>query len=129
MRIVNTSKKPFEFMFNATSFGPYAPGEIADLPDAVAMHGIKRSVILDEEGNYIGQHMEFLNDIKVDPERLRSLIVYDCPLAESEQCNAKGFSSLDDLRAHMEHVHWGKPESDDPLAPASTPKTKPSSKP
>jgi len=129
VRIVNTSNQPFEFMFNATSFGPYMPGEIVDLPDEVAMHGIKRGTMYESEsGMFLGQRMEPLDSVKVDPIRLRELITYDCPLSESDQCNAKGFNNLDDLRVHMEQAHWGKPEVEDPLAPAAIPEGKPSNK-
>jgi len=125
VRVVNTSDKPFEFMFNATSFGPYQPGQIVDLPDEVALHGIKRSTMYDSEsGGYLGQKLEPLDAVKVDPMRMQQLITYDCPLAESDQCNAKGFKSLDDLRVHMEQAHWGKPEVDDPLAPIVPASTK-----
>lgn len=123
MRVVNTSDKPVEFMFNSTSFGPYKPGEIIDLPDEVALHGIKRCTKEDEFGIFIGQSLEPLDQVKVDPGRLQALITYDCPMAMSDQCNAKGFKNLDDLRVHLEQVHWGKPEIEDPLAPASSQKT------
>ncbi|HCV42400.1 MAG TPA: hypothetical protein DGH68_02880 [Bacteroidetes bacterium] len=123
MRVVNVDDKPYEFCFDAQVFGPYAPGTIVDLPDAVAAHAIKRSVVLDDEGVFVRAKMEYLNDMKADPERYKAIITYDCPFVASEQCNMKGFKNLDELRTHLES-HWGKPEVDDPLAPAGVVKKK-----
>jgi hypothetical protein len=129
VKIVNTSSEPFEFMFNAASYGPYKAGEIIDLPDEVALHGIKRSTMLDEEGAYIGQKLEPLDSIKIDPDRLQKIITYDCPMSDSDQCNAKGFRTLDDLRVHMEQAHgWMVAKKEDPLlAPAAPTPAKQSS--
>lgn len=121
MRIVNISDKPFEFMFDATSFGPFGPGQIVDLPDEIAMHGVKRSMIIDEEGITVGQKMDYVSS--VDSATLKKIVTYDCPMVLSGQCKAKGFKSLDDLKAHMEQAHWGKPEEVDPLGPASPKQT------
>lgn len=119
MKIVIVSDKPFEFTFNSTIYGPFEHGQIVDLPDEVALHGIKRSIVVDEEGNYIGQGVKTLDEVRGDSGALEKIIKYDCPLALSEQCNSKGFANLDDLRAHMEQVHWRVPDVEDPLGPAT----------
>jgi hypothetical protein len=123
VRVVNVDDKPFEFCFDAAVFGPYAPGTIVDLPDHIAVHAIKRSVVLDDEGVFVRNKMEFLSDMKGDQERMQRIITFDCPYVASEQCNMKGFKTTDELRAHLE-THWGKPEVDDPLAPVGTAKKK-----
>lgn len=106
MKIVNTSDKPYEFAFNSCTYGPFAPGQIIDLPDEVALHGIKRSIILDEEGNYLSQKAQPLDQVKTNPAMMEKLIKYDCPMAASEQCSAGPFASLDALREHLETAHW-----------------------
>jgi hypothetical protein len=107
VRIVNTSDKPFEWSFNSVVYGPYPPGTIIDLPHAVAEHGIKRSQILDEDGNISGFKMQSLEEAKADPNKLKDLLIYNCPFGQSDQCNAKPFKNVDDLRKHME-THWAK---------------------
>ena len=107
MRIVNTSDTPFEWSFNSVVYGPYPPGKIIDLPYEVAEHGIKRSQTLDEMGNPMGFRMQTLEEAKADPEKLQNLLIYQCPFTLSDQCTAKPFKNVDDLRKHME-THWAK---------------------
>lgn len=105
MKIVNVSDKPFEFMFSEVTYGPYVPGQIIDLPDHIAQHGLDKSAILDDEGlgNIVGFKLKTLADAKVTE---KNILIYECPLVASGECTAKAFSSLDDLKAHME-THWG----------------------
>jgi hypothetical protein len=126
-RIVNTSDKPYEFCFDACVYGPYAPGQVIELPNEIAAHGVRRSQILDEIGNTVGFKCEFLNDLKNDKERMENLLVYDCPLKMSDQCNVGSFKSLDDLRSHLE-THWAVLQptqtDDDLFASVATSSTK-----
>jgi hypothetical protein len=115
VRIVNTSDRPFEFSFDSVVYGPYQPGTIIDLPHEVATHGIKRSQELDEMGNVLGFRMQSIEEAKSDPEKFKNLLVYNCPFGMSDQCNAKPFKSVDELKKHME-THWAKaPEPEDDL--------------
>jgi hypothetical protein len=115
VRIVNTSDRPFEFSFDSVVYGPYQPGTIIDLPHEVATHGIKRSQELDEMGNVLGFRMQSIEEAKSDPEKFKNLLIYTCPFAMSDQCNAKPFKSVDELKKHME-THWAKaPEPEDDL--------------
>jgi hypothetical protein len=113
-RIVNVSNAPFEFTFNSCVYGPYAPGQVVELPYAIAEHGVKRGMIVDDMGNFVGNRCEFLDDLQNDQERMKSILMYECPLAVSHQCAAASFRNLDELRAHME-THWTT--AADPLAP------------
>jgi hypothetical protein len=110
VRIVNISDRPFEFSFDSVVYGPYQPGTIIDLPHEVASHGIKRSQELDEMGNILGFRIQSIEEAKSDPEKFKNLLVYNCPFTMSDQCNAKPFKSVDDLKKHME-THWAKPEA------------------
>jgi hypothetical protein len=105
VRIVNTSDMPFEYSFNSVVYGPYAPGVIVDLPYEVAEHGIKRSVVLDDVGNPTEYRMKTIEEAKADPEKFQNMLQYACPFTFSDQCTAKPFKSVDDLRKHLE-VHW-----------------------
>jgi len=105
VRIINTSDQPFEFQFDSRVYGPFQPGEIADLDDAIALHGLNRSKVIDEMGNTTGYRLEALNDMRGDTARLRSILSYHCPFGESGQCDTQPFKSVEELRAHMES-HW-----------------------
>ena len=112
MRIVNTSDGPFEFSFDSVVYGPYQPGTIIDLPYEVANHGIKRSQVLDEMGNITGYRVQSIEEAKSDPEKFKNLLVYNCPFGASDQCTAKPFKSVDELKKHME-THWVSEPTDD----------------
>jgi hypothetical protein len=105
MKIVNVSDKPFEFMFDQVTYGPYAPGQIVDLPEHIAQHGLVKSAVLDDEGmgNIVDFKLKTLAEARVTE---KNLLIYECPLVSSGECKAKAFSSVDDLKAHMES-HWG----------------------
>jgi len=103
LKIINTSDKPFEWTFNGEIFGPLAPGQIADFPNEVALHAIKRGVVLDDTGDFIKYRVESLDS--VSNEKIRDIAQYECPFAVTNQCDAKPFKNVKDLKAHLES-HW-----------------------
>lgn len=102
MKIVNTSDKEYEFTYDSMIFGPYAPGEIVDLPDDIARHAIRRSAVNDDAGQHVEYRVSPIG--AVDRKRLREMAVIPCPYADIEGCKAV-FKAKDDLRAHLE-THW-----------------------
>jgi hypothetical protein len=124
VRIVNVSDKPFEFQFNSCTYGPYDPGRIVDLPTEVAVHGIKRSIIVDDVGNVIGQRMSTLDEAKRDT-KMSEMLTLECPFVQTEQCQAKPFKSVEELRVHL-NTHFAAEAMDDGLGPlpAGNPKAK-----
>ena len=122
MKIINTSDKPFRFTFDACNFGPYLPGQVVDLPEDVAAHAIRRSIVLDDAGDFVAYRMEPLSS--VDPNRVKDIALIECPFIALNQCNAASFKSADELKAHLES-HWEfGPEKQQTLKPAPMPKTK-----
>ena len=107
MKIMNTSNKPYEFTWDGGHYGPYAPGAILDLPDEIANHAVKRSAVLFQEGDMSGDiayyQMEYLHN--VDRKKVNEISLYDCPLKASGQCDEKAFSTMAELKAHMD-THW-----------------------
>jgi hypothetical protein len=110
LKIINTSDKPFEWTFNGEIYGPIKPGQVMDLPDEIALHGIKRSVVLDDIGNVESYRVEHLE--AVGQKRIKEIALYECPFVANGLCDAKSFKSVGDLQAHMES-HW---ELSEPLA-------------
>lgn len=100
MKVVNTSKKPYEFTFDSRNFGPFKPGQVVDLPDDVAQHGIRRSAIRDElEGFITGYSFEPLGSI--DAGRRGEVAVYACALVAIGECSAPNFNTVDELMTHL----------------------------
>ena len=91
------------------------PGQILDLPEEVAAHAVKRSVVLDDTGDFIRHKVDFLAN--VDQSKVKEIALYECPFAASGQCDARPFKSAKDLKAHLEG-HWEL--SPDPMAPKPT---------
>lgn len=107
MKVVNTSKKPYEFTFDSCNYGPFKPGQVVDLPEDVARHGIRRSAILDQlEGYVIGYTFEPLDAI--DTDRRAEVAVYTCALVAIGECSAPNFNTVDELMIHL-RSHQNKP--------------------
>lgn len=109
MKIINVSKKPFEWTFNSGNYGPIGPGQIMDLPYEIAAHAVKRSISLrfEEDGTEIyEQQIQLLSS--VSGEEIKNIALYPCPMSVSGQCDKTDFKSLDELREHM-NIHWGAP--------------------
>jgi len=104
-------------------YGPLRPGEVGDYPEEIAHHAIRRSVVLDEDGEFIKYRVEPLGS--VDKTRLRQIAVYHCSLVETGECDHAPFAKLDDLRTHME-VHFGPPT---PIAGVGSQKQTPQPRP
>lgn len=111
MKIINVSDKPYEWTFDSCNYGPLNPGEILDLSYENAVHAVKRSFIMDDEGMPMGQRVQFLDS--VDKSLVSEIVTYICPMVHSGQCNAKPFPSMDALRAHIDG-HLRKPVADIP---------------
>jgi hypothetical protein len=109
-KVINVSNKPYEFTFDGGNYGPIQPGEIKDYPNEVAAHCIKRSEILDPElGETVGYKMAYLDSLSKD--KIKEIATYICPFVAANQCHAKPFKTIDDLRRHMDD-HWGSDESE-----------------
>ncbi len=100
MRVINVMKQPYEFTFDSCQYGPILPGQVVDLPAEVALHAIKRSVILDEEGEIIGFKIKDVAEVGQD--ELKEIALYPCPMEQVGRCKAKPFKSYADLMRHME---------------------------
>ena len=109
MKIINVSDKPYEFTFDSKNFPAIPPGGIAEYPDPIALHAIKRSIIYDEYGDLAGFKVTDIRNVPEDKVRL--MAKFTCPMAQLNQCNAGPFSSLEELRAHLEEKHLGGPAS------------------
>lgn len=118
LKVVNVSDKPFEFLFNAVVY-VVPPGKPVELPYEIAMHGIKKSVFYDPQDDNVllGHKLELLDTVKSDAQAMAALMKYECPFTASDQCNAGLFDSIDDLRAHLESVHWPVDAVEDPTEP------------
>jgi hypothetical protein len=103
LKIINVDDKPFEWTYGGEIFGPLAPGQVADFPDTVALHAIKRGVVLDGEGDFVKHRVEALDSVGRD--RIKEIAMYECPFALTNQCDAKPFKNAVDLKAHLES-HW-----------------------
>lgn len=110
---MNLDSKPFDWTFNGEQWGPIAPGQVMDLPDEVAAHAIKRSILLDPNGDFERYRIDYLGNVPA--ERIKEIAMYDCPYALTGQCTAKPFKTDSDLRAHLESNHWPKSASKVPL--------------
>jgi hypothetical protein len=103
-RIINTSSQPYEWTFDSANYGPIQPGEIVDLPQEIAAHAVKRSVVLDPDlGDEVSFRVAFLDSL--DKEIVKKIASYNCPFAVTGQCHSKPFKTVDDLRLHLES-HW-----------------------
>lgn len=107
MKVINVSKMPFEFTWDAMNFGPIMPGEVVEYPDDVGMHCIRKSVVLDDEGNVEAYRMESLSGMSA--ERIRQVATYPCPFAATGQCDAKPFVDIESLKAHLDVHFLGRP--------------------
>lgn len=102
MKVVNTSKKPFEFTFDSGNYGPFKPGEVVDLPDDVARHGIRRSMltVLDDSDEFqTSYRLEPLDSL--DKDRRSDTAIYACALVAINECNAPNFKTVDELMTHL----------------------------
>jgi hypothetical protein len=101
MKIVNTSEKPFEFTFDSCNYGPIPPGGVVDLPEDVANHALRRSLIIDPlDGAPMGYRLEPLDALNKD--RRQGLAIYVCPLVAINECHAPSMSTVDELMSHMQ---------------------------
>lgn len=118
-RIINVSKAPYEWQWDGGVYGPLQPGEIRDFPDPIAMHAIKRSGILDENGDPTGeQKVRLLSEVPA--AEVRDIARYRCPMVESGQCASEVFETTDKLRDHMRE-HFRALARPDPGAAAPAP--------
>jgi hypothetical protein len=105
IKVINNSDKPYEFTFDGGNYGPFAPGEIIDLPAEIANHAVKRSAVVDPDfGDVIDHRMAYLHELT--QEQIQKIAVYECPFVMTNQCKVSAFKSSDELRVHMES-HWG----------------------
>jgi hypothetical protein len=103
LKIINTDSKPYEWTFNGCTYGPLAPGQIGEFPDEVAIHAVKRGVVLDETGDFVRYRCEFLDS--VSREKVKEIAQYECPYKLTNECNAAAFKNEKELQAHMKS-HW-----------------------
>lgn len=103
MKIINVDDKPFDWTFAGDQYGPIAPGQIMDLPDEVAMHAVRRSVVHDDVGEFVRHRVELLSS--VDRDTIRRTALIECPYKLANQCDAAPFKSEAELKAHLEG-HW-----------------------
>ncbi len=121
-KIINVSKEPYEWQFDGKIYGPIAPGEIVDMPDEIANHAVKRSVVLDHDpdsmtvGDPIDTKVKYLSELSKD--QIKEITLYPCSLVQSGQCSVKPFKTMDELRKHMES-HWGPVAKPQAPLPAS----------
>ena len=102
-KIINTSNKPYEFTWDGGHYGPYMPGQIVELPDNVANHAIKRSVVLDDTGGVLDFQMQELS--AVSREKVKEIAMFECPFVASGMCNEPASKTSDELWAHLIKAH------------------------
>ena len=96
MKVVNVSDKPYEVMFDAKVVATMLPNEVYEFDDRVAEHAIRKSAVLDDEGQEVDFRVKRIDEVDSKSLRLR------CPLVEIGECKMKGtFSNLRELQEHM----------------------------
>jgi hypothetical protein len=108
MKIINVSKTPYEFTFDGSNFNPIQPGEVQDFPDDIGAHAIRKSVVLDDEGNVETYRMAALSSVQKNPDWLRSVATYPCPFAATGQCQEQPFRDIEALKTHLDFHFLGK---------------------
>lgn len=108
MKIINVSKLPYEFTWDGFNFGPIAPGEIQEFPDDMAAHAIRKSAVLDEDGNVETYRVESLARVQHDLAWLKSVATYPCPFAATGQCGEEPFRDIEALKIHLDFHFLGK---------------------
>ena len=103
MKLINTSNKPYEFTWDGGHYGPYKPGQIVDLPDDMAHHALRKSAILEQQGEMVGEvigfQMEMLDG--VSREKVKEIASFDCPYTNMGLCTARQFKTPAELKAHL----------------------------
>jgi hypothetical protein len=99
-KLINVTTEPYEFTWNAGHYGPFQPGVPFELPDEVAAHARRHSAILDDMGGAIGYRVDYLKDVAAD--KLKNVMLYECPMAQAGRCAADPFKTIADLKAHLE---------------------------
>jgi hypothetical protein len=108
VKIINVSKTPYEFTFDGGNYGPIQPGEVVDFLSDIALHAIRKSAVLDEDGNVETYRMESLAKVQGNPEWLKSIATYPCPFAVSGQCDTQPFKDVESLKTHLDVHFLGK---------------------
>lgn len=102
MKIINVSKTDYEWTYDGMNYGPMNPGDVWDVPDAVGHHAIKRSAVVDDEGQLEMFRVEALSKVQADPEWLKSVATYPCPFEATGQCKATPFKDIELLKRHLD---------------------------
>jgi hypothetical protein len=95
VRVVNTGKKPFEFMWDGKMFPALKPGDVVEMEEWLASHAIRKSQFLNPDTGKMETCLKIASE--VDPKTFR----YACPMARMGLCNAESFSTLKDLQDHI----------------------------
>jgi hypothetical protein len=95
VRVVNTGKKPFEFMWDGKMFPALNPGDVTEMPEWLANHAIKKSAFLDPNTGMQDTYLKIA--AQVDPKSFR----YSCPMSKMGLCDATSFASLRELQDHI----------------------------
>lgn len=99
MKIVNTTDKPYDFTFDSRNF-TMPPGEPMDFPDEIARHAIRRSEVLDDEGNPVAYRVASLAEARMS-DRYRQIVVYRCPFHPTDDCQFVA-QTPEALRSHVD---------------------------
>ena len=84
------------------NFPAIPPGGMADYPEEIARHAIKRSEIHDETGMPVGYKVQLFQAASAaDREALEKILVFTCPFQEIDNCK-EGPMSRDKLTEHMQ---------------------------
>ena len=95
------SDKPYEFTWDGLNFPAIPPGGMADYPEEIARHAIRKSEIHDETGMPIGYKVQlFQAATQAERERLNKILVFNCPFAEIDNCRVPPMSR-EELTEHM----------------------------
>lgn len=103
IKIVNVSDKPYDFTYDGKVQATMLPNESYEFEDYLALHAIKKSEIMDDEGQVVGFRVKKLSEIEPKSVRLH------CPLVEIGECKSPTFANLKELSEHM--AAHGKPQT------------------
>ncbi len=101
LKIVNVSDKPFEFTFNGLNWPAIPPGGMAEYPEDMARHALRKSEIMDDVGMPAGRRLEVLSvATQTEKDRMNKILVFTCPFQEIDNCKEQPMTR-EQLVAHL----------------------------
>jgi hypothetical protein len=95
VRVVNTGKKPFEFMYDGKMFPELRPGDVTEMPEWLASHAIRKSQFFNSDTGEMDFYLKVASE--VDPKTFR----YSCPMSRMGMCDSGSFATLKELQDHI----------------------------